>query len=316
MLDNLIVSCNVVLPLFLFMALGWVLTRLGLTNQSFNKTANRLCFNVALPCSIFNGICSAGLKEALKGRLVLWCILLFLTVTAISLPIILILCRDPKKRGVLLQCAVRSNYVYIGVPVCENLFGTAGSAVASAMIPLVVILFNAGAVIILSSFSEKGEKVSVFKLIQNIFKNPLILAALLAVIFDLSGLSMPKVFSSAVGSMAKLATPLVLLALGGGFEFKALGKSLGYAALGTFMRNILTPLIALSLAIGLGGFRGPELACLFMVFGAPVAVSSYPMAEAMGCDGELAGQLVVTTTTLSLVTMMAGIFIMKCFGWM
>jgi predicted permease len=43
-----------------------------------------------------------------------------------------------------------------------------------------------------------------------------------------------------------------------------------------------------------------------VLFAAPVAVSSYPMAVALNADGELAGQLVAFSTLFSLFTI---------FGW-
>jgi predicted permease len=48
------------------------------------------------------------------------------------------------------------------------------------------------------------------------------------------------------------------------------------------------------------GFRGLQWFILFIYFGAPTAVSSVSMAENMGGDGELAGELVVATTLASI----------------
>ena len=78
---------------------------------------------------------------------------------------------------------------------------------------------------------------------------------------------------------------------------------------------MLVPLIVLTTA-HFAGFGGAELAVLFVMFGSPVAISSYPMAVEMNGDGELAGQLVVFTTLSSMFTMFAGVFLMKTLGWM
>ena len=53
---------------------------------------------------------------------------------------------------------------------------------------------------------------------------------------------------------------------------------------------------------------------LLMIFGAPVAASSYPMAVNMGGDGELAGQLVFVSTALSLLTIFTFIFTLSQLG--
>jgi len=50
---------------------------------------------------------------------------------------------------------------------------------------------------------------------------------------------------------------------------------------------------------------------LLILFGAPCAVSSYPMAEAMGGDGPLAASQVVLTTIFSMGTLFVLIYIGK-----
>ena len=315
MTENLITSVNVVVPLFLIVVLGYLLKKWRVTDEGFNRIATKLCFKLILPISISNSIVSAGVRDVLKGRMLLWMFLIFLGVAAVSLALILPLARDPKKRGVLLQCAVRSNFVYIGIPICENLFGETGVSVASVAIPFVVIVFNASAVIILSVFSGGEKKVHVGKLLLNILKNPLIIGSLIGVAWSLVGIPVPTFLGNALTTLAKTATPLALLALGGGFEFRAVKNQLRYVLFGTALRNLIVPLLALSAAVALG-FRHEELAVFFVAFASPVAISSYPMAVQMNGDGELAGQLVVFTTTFSLVTMFAGIFILKSFGWL
>jgi len=53
---------------------------------------------------------------------------------------------------------------------------------------------------------------------------------------------------------------------------------------------------------------------MLMIFGTPVATSSYPMAVNMGGDGPLAGQLVFVSTVASLLTIFLFIFGMGSLG--
>ena len=57
-----------------------------------------------------------------------------------------------------------------------------------------------------------------------------------------------------------------------------------------------------------------ELFLLVAVYGTPVAAASYPMAQNMGGDGELAGQLVVISTVVSVVTLFFWIFLLRFVG--
>ena len=72
-------------------------------------------------------------------------------------------------------------------------------------------------------------------------------------------------------------------------------------------RLIVIPAIALFFAVLLG-FRGEALACILIIFGAPVAVSSYSMAQQMGGDEALAAQAVVVSSAACLVTLFGWIF--------
>ena len=62
------------------------------------------------------------------------------------------------------------------------------------------------------------------------------------------------------------------------------------------------------------GLRGVELFLILMIYGTPVATASYPMAQNMGGDGQLAGQLVFTSTVASLATIFLFIFTMSRLG--
>ena len=76
------------------------------------------------------------------------------------------------------------------------------------------------------------------------------------------------------------------------------------------VRLILIPVLVVGCA-ALLGFRGGELACVFIFFAAPTAVNSYILAGRMGGDGKLAGDTVLATSCVSSVTLTIGIFILK-----
>ena len=79
-------------------------------------------------------------------------------------------------------------------------------------------------------------------------------------------------------------------------------------------RLILVPVAGVTASI-MAGYRGAELVGLLIAFGAPTAVSSFTMAQEMGGDSELAGQIVVWTTAGSLVTMFVYVFLLRSLGF-
>ncbi len=95
--------------------------------------------------------------------------------------------------------------------------------------------------------------------------------------------------------------------------FQAIGKNLRSLAIGVLGKTIIVPLLTIPIAV-LCGFRGIELLSLTILFASPTAVSSYTMAEAAGHDGELAGQQVVFSSLVSLLTVFLWIFALKTFA--
>ena len=103
-----------------------------------------------------------------------------------------------------------------------------------------------------------------------------------------------------VQDLAGLTTPLSFLSIGVTLKLGAVEKK-KYLISGVILRLILVPMVVIPLA-GLCGFRGQEMCALMILFAAPTAVSSYPMAVAMDADGDFAAQMVAVTTILCLPT--------------
>ena len=64
---------------------------------------------------------------------------------------------------------------------------------------------------------------------------------------------------------------------------------------------LLVPLLMTGIALLLG-FRGERLLTVLLIFAAPTAMASYPLAAAMDSDSVLAGEAVALTTACSLPT--------------
>ena len=70
------------------------------------------------------------------------------------------------------------------------------------------------------------------------------------------------------------------------------------------------PLAATIFAIQYG-FKNEDLGIIFILFACPTAVASFIMADAMGVNSKLAGNIVLVTTVLSVFTIAVGLFILK-----
>ena len=121
---------------------------------------------------------------------------------------------------------------------------------------------------------------------------------------------------STLKNLSSIATPLALLVLGAQFEFSAIPSLKKEIISGVILRSAIVPLLGIGVAYLAfkNTFSGAEFAALVAVFCTPVAVSSVPMAQEMGADADLAGQLVVFTTITSAFTVFLASFLLRLVG--
>lgn len=307
-MENLILSFNVVLPIFLILSLGYIIKKLKMLDDATIQNMNSVNFKVFLPALLFYNVYQTDLNAMFNPKLLIFSaisVILVFLVLCITIPIIE---KDNSKRGVLIQGIFRSNFVIFGIPVTQALFGHDATGVASMLIAVIVPLFNFLAVVSLEMF--RGGKLNIKKIIEGILSNPLIIASVVGLLFITFGVTLPTPIEKSISDIAKIATPLAFILLGSTFKFSAFSGYIKQLLIGILGRLIIVPAIVLSFAAYLG-FRNIELACLISIFSSPTAVSSYTMAEQMGGDSELAGQIVVFTSGLSVVTVFFWIFILK-----
>ena len=163
------------------------------------------------------------------------------------------------------------------------------------------------------------------KILIDIIKNPLILAILAGLaclltrkLLDACDISfrlsqITPVFR-AITYIANSATPVALLCLGAQFEFSAIRSMKKEIICGVALRTVIVPTLALGIAYLFFDFTAGMFAAMIAAFATPVSVSSAPMAQEMGGDGELAGQLVLWSTAVSSVTLFAFIYALRLLG--
>ena len=327
MLDSFIFAFNSVAPIIMTVAVGYVLKRMGFIDGDFVKMANKLVFRVFLPAMLFLNIYGIEDLGSMSFGYAIYAVIAVIVVFFIMIPISMATTKDPAARGALLQSSFRSNYALIGIPLATTLFPGEGAAAATLLSALSIPAFNTLAVISLSIFKPGKGKGKLKSVLLGIVKNPLILSIFaglfvlgiraLLVKFDIGfRLSqIPAIFGT-LKYLSNLATPLALIVLGAQFEFSAISSMKREITVGTLVRTVLVP--ALGLGIAYLAFRndfdGAQFASLVAVFATPVAVSSVPMAQEMGADSELAGQLVVWTTLVSALSVFLSSFLLSLAG--
>ncbi len=313
-------SFEAVVPILILMVLGYFLKHVGLIDLNMLDKSNKLVFRLFLPVRIFYDIYHLDLSQAFDLKLIGY------AAGGILFSILLMLLLVPRfvtqngKRGSIIQAVYRSNYVIYAIPLATNMFGQAGIAPTTMLLPVVMILFNVVGVLILSAFSERKDAnlsvgQSLLRSGGEIARNPLILGSVIGMLFSLLRLPLPNVLANAAAQVGGIGSPLALLLLGAQFDWSRARGNLKIATLVSLLRLVGMPALLLSACILLGGFRGAQLGALFSLFCTPTAVNSYVMAKNMHNDADLAGQLVIMTTLLSGFTIFGGIALLRGLGF-
>lgn len=310
-MENLMISANAVLPMCLVMAIGYGTRRLGWLRREEISTINKIAFRIFLPCLLYYNIYCSDLSGSFDPLLMTYAVGGVLLTFGLALGYTLLTEKLPERRGVLIQGMFRSNYVIMGIPVATALLGADQLGTVSILIAIIVPLFNMLAVVVLEVF--RGQKPKPLHILGQIAKNPLVIGSVLGILTLVAGIRLPHILEQTIQSVSAIASPLQLFLLGAFFQFSGLK---------TYRRELVTVSIAKlivspGLFLGLGallGFRGVAFVSLIGIFASPTAVNSFTMAQQMGGDAELAGDIVVTTSAASILTMFLWIFLFKSLG--
>ena len=312
-MENLVFCLNVTVPIFLTLLLGYFFRRIGLFDDAFVSRMNKFVFVVPLPVLLFQDIARIDIYEAWDFRMVVFCF----SITSVSIIISVFLSRflHPSDiRGEFIQASYRSSAAILGIAIIQNLYGNAG--MAPLMIIASVPLYNVMAVVILSIFKPGQGKLNgvvLKRTLKGIITNPIILGIAAGTLWSLLRLPFPKILDSTVGNLAKTATPLGLMAMGGSLRFGKAFSRLKASVACTFMKLVGYEALFLPLAIRCG-FTQDKLVSIIIMLGSASTVTCFVMAQNMDHEGSFSSGVVLLTTVFSAFTLTLWLFICKNLG--
>ena len=318
-MDNFIFSLNVTIPIFLVILLGYILRKIGLINENFVSIANKYVFKCALPVMLFQDIAFTDTLRSAKGSFVLFCALVTIAMFLLVWLCSYVFLKDKSLVGAFAQAGARGSAAILGVAFVENISGSAG--MAPLMIVSAVPFFNILSVIILTFSADlnksAGEKKShgavIKKSLFNIVTNPIIIGILLGIPFALLNVKFPAIATRTMDYVARTATPVALIAIGGGFDKQQATRRVKPAIWASLIKLVILPAVFLPLAV-LFHFASSEMVAILIMLASPTTVSCYIMAVNMENDGPLTSNVILLTTIFSSVTLTGWIFILRSFN--
>ena len=285
------------ITIFLLIAVGFLVRRLGLVSDQAQKSINDLVISVILPCNIFK----AFLAGSIQGRLGA-----YLGIFAISLGIQLfcliygklIYRREPEGHRKCLQYAtVCSNSGFLGNPVAEGLYGAEGLVMASIyLIPLRVMMWSSGLPIFSGTHDKKQTAVKVLT-------HPCIIACALGIVFMLGGWTLPAGLMGVVSALGSCNTAMSMMVIGMILERIRLAEFMDRSVLLYCVHRLLiipgiVYLVCLLLPVA------PMVRSLCVILAAmPAGATTSILAEKYQMEPAFATKLVIVSTLLSLPTL-------------
>ena len=221
-MENLIISVNAILPMFLVMALGYGARCLGWIRREEILNINKIAFRIFLPCLLFYNVYCSDLSGSFDPLLIAYAVGGVLVSFALALGYTLLTEKLPERRGVMIQGMFRSNYVIMGIPVATALLGADQLGTVSILIAIIVPIFNMMSIIVLEVF--RGQKPKPLHILGQIAKNPLVIASVLGVLALVAKIRLPYILEKTVQSVSGIASPLQLFLLGAFFQFSGLRR--------------------------------------------------------------------------------------------
>ncbi len=302
----LTIFVNIILPVFALIGVGVLLDRFF---QLDLPTLSKLNFYVFVPALIFIKTLDAKLSPALFGTVALFTAVHMTLAFAASWALFKL---PPfrRDRPVLTLAAVLGNAGNYGIPLATLAFGAVG---ASAM-AIVVLVTNFATYTVGLMIMDSGRS-HWLEALRGLLRIPVIWATAAALAVLAFKVEVPLPLRQPLTYLSDGLIPVALITLGIQLARSRLGARMKTVALVTVVRLILSPLLALALALlwtavapGSMAQVGPTMV---IAAGLPVAVNVYILSLEYRRNDALASQVIFASTLLSAMTVTVWLMVVK-----
>jgi malonate transporter len=284
---------TILLPDFSLIIIGFLLLRFTDWGVAFWAGMEKLVYYVLFPSLLFYATSRAPLDFAATGRLLqvaLICVLGGIALGWLAKPLFR---PGPMVFESGVQTAFRFNS-YIALAIASRLAGDQGTALMALIIGFAVPICNMAAVHALVHKSGG--------LLKELAKNPLLIATICGVLFNLSGLDLPEVVGMTLSRMGNASIALGLILVGAGLRLSGQQEAKGITVYFLAVKLLALPAMAFALGTWMD-LTSLQLQIAVMFCALPTASSAYVLATRMGGNGPLVAFLISAGTLLSIATL-------------
>lgn len=306
-----------ILFVFLLIVLGYAAVWSGVLKAEVGDGISDFVFTVAVPLLLFRTLIGSEFGAAAPWGL--W--LTYFSAVAVTwaaghFVIRRVFGRDARAGVVAGVTAAFSNLVLVGLPLITGVFGHDGLIVLSLIVSVHLVIMMAASMVLFEWALRRDGVVSgrvglaglVANFVGQLARNPLIIGIVCGIAGRLLGLPMPSLATRLVDSLADVAGPLALVAMGMSLRrFGLVGHIVPSLAL-AFLKLGLMPFVALVMAklVGL-----PPVSAQVAVLAAslPAGVNSWLIANRFNTGQRLASTAMTIDTAAAAVTTLFWVYV-------
>lgn len=294
---------NIILPVFLIIALGYILARIKFVSEDAVKAINLFAQGVAIPALLFLAAATTDLSILLDYRLLLAYYIPATIVFGVgTVAARLMFSRRPGEAVAVGFIGLFSNSVLLGLSIVERALGDAGLAINYALIAFhAPFCYLLGISVMEVTIAEgRSGMATVRAVIRSIFSNNLTAAIIAGFAVNLTGLSLPTVAFDALEMLKEAALPTAVFALGGTLARYSITRNMPEIALISLIKLALFPALVWASCTYLFGITGVERAAAVIMSAMAPGVNAYVFAAMYDRALATAAGSIVFATTVSI----------------
>jgi predicted permease len=291
-----------ILPVFLIVALGWILRRYEIVPESQWEGIELLGFWVLFPLLLFHALFNINL-DALTVDSLMLAYLLALTGLLLLLFLAYLGRRtlgiDDAAYSSVFQTTSRWNG-FIALAIMDNYAGSGGLAVVALIMAITVVPLNVINILVLAH-TAAGKPAGWGSTLATTARNPIIWGALAGLLCNLANVPVYGPMLESVELIAQAGLGIGLLTVGAGLRIRSIFQPRREMWFGVVGKMLLFPLMVGTACLAFG-INGIELTAAVACASVPTAMNGYIMARKMGGDAPLYATTSAVQALLGLAT--------------
>lgn len=286
-------------PIAATLFLGWLARRTQLVPAPLWPGINKLAYLVLLPALLYVTIAQTSFVGLQAGTFVVVASLSFLCMGAIALALKPLLRTDDPSFSSVFQGGIRWNGFVVLALAQTSLLPNQAALTAVVFAPTVPLI-NVLCVAALSVWGDQGEPINLRRVLFRIVTNPLIIGCTLGALASVVPAMRPPLVIATGELIGRAALPLILLAVGAGLNFSAIGARPHLLAVAVCLKLVVAPAVFIGMGL-FAGLSSETVVVLAAIGAAPGAASSYVLAKELGGNADISAGHVTITTLLAFI---------------